>query len=214
MSFIVGLTGGIGSGKSTAAVIFASLGVAVVDTDVIARELTAAGGAAIAEIAAAFGAGVLLTDGSLDRSAMRRLAFSDQSAKRRLESILHPMIRRESEARCLAAADSHSPYALLVVPLLVESGTFRRVVDRLLVVDCEETVQIARVMARNALSADEARAIMATQASRADRLAVADDVLTNNASCENLSAQVALLHPLYLELAARKFAANKAHADC
>lgn len=214
MSFIVGLTGGIGSGKSTAAAIFASLGVAVVDTDVIARELTTAGGAAIPEIAAAFGAGVLLADGSLDRTAMRRLAFSDASAKRRLESILHPMIRRESEARCLTAADSHSPYALLVVPLLVESGTFRPVVDRLLVVDCEETVQIARVMARSVLSADEARAIMATQASRADRLAVADDVLTNNASRENLSAQVALLHPLYLELAARKFDANKPNADC
>lgn len=214
MSFIVGLTGGIGSGKSTAAAIFASLGVAVVDTDVIAHELTTAGGAAIPEIAAAFGAGVLLADGSLDRTAMRRLAFSDASAKRRLESILHPMIRRESEARCLTAADSHSPYALLVVPLLVESGTFRPVVDRLLVVDCEETVQIARVMARSALSADEARAIMATQASRADRLAVADDVLTNNASRENLSAQVALLHPLYLELAARKFDANKPNADC
>jgi dephospho-CoA kinase len=137
VSFIVGLTGGIGSGKSTAAAIFASLGVAVVDTDVIARELTTAGGAAIPEIAAAFGAGVLLSDGSLDRTAMRRLAFSDASAKRRLESILHPMIRRESEARCLTAADSHSPYALLVVPLLVESGTFRPVVDRLLVVDCE-----------------------------------------------------------------------------
>ena len=212
MNFIVGLTGGIGSGKSTAAEIFAKLGVAVVDTDAIAHELTAAGGAALAAIAAAFGSSMLLADGGLDRAVMRRLAFADPAAKGRLEAILHPMIRRVSESRCRSAA--HAPYVLLVVPLLVESGAFRPIVDRVLVVDCDETVQVSRVMARSALTEHEARAIMATQASRAQRLAAADEVLTNNASCASLSARIALLHPLYLDLAARKFDANKLNADC
>jgi dephospho-CoA kinase len=214
MNFIVGLTGGIGSGKSTAAEIFASLSVAVVDTDVIAHELTTAGGTALPAISAAFGSSVLRADGGLDRAAMRRLAFADPSAKARLEAILHPMIRRTSETRCRSAADSDSPYVMLVVPLLVESGVFRPIVDRVLVVDCDEAVQISRVMARSALSVDEARTIMATQASRAERLAAADDVLTNDAGRENLSAQIALLHPLYLELTARKFNANRLNADC
>ena len=214
MKFIVGLTGGIGSGKSTAAEIFAALGVAVVDTDVIAHELTAKGGEALPAIAAAFGDSVLQADGQLDRAAMRRLAFSDPSAKARLEAILHPMIRRASEARCRAAADSASPYVLLVVPLLVESGALRNLVDRVLVVDCDETVQISRVMARSALSSDEVRAIMASQASRARRLAAADEVLTNNESREILSAQIGRLHPLYLELAEQKFKANKHDPDC
>jgi dephospho-CoA kinase len=214
MNFIVGLTGGIGSGKSTAAEIFAALGVAVVDTDVIAHELTATGGAALPAIAAAFGSSVLRADGGLDRAAMRGLAFSDPLAKARLEAILHPMIRRASEARCRAAADSDSPYVLLVVPLLVESGSLLTLVDRVLVVDCDEAMQIARVMARSALSADEARAIMATQASRAQRLAAADDVLTNDESRESLSARIMQLHPVYLELAGRKSAASKLNADC
>ncbi len=214
MNFIVGLTGGIGSGKSTAAEIFATFGVAVVDTDVIAHELTTAGGAALPAIAAAFGGSVLRADGALDRAAMRRLAFSDLSAKARLEAILHPMIRRASETRCQSVVDSDSPYVLLVVPLLVESGAFRPVVDRVLVVDCDESVQISRVMARSALSADEARAIIATQASRAQRLAAADDVLANNEDFSSLSAQIARLHPLYLDLAARKFHANKLNPDC
>jgi len=214
MNFIVGLTGGIGSGKSTAAEIFATFGVAVVDTDVIAHELTAVGGSAVPAIATAFGSSVLRGDGALDRVAMRRLAFSDASAKARLEAILHPMIRRASETRCRSAADSDSPYVLLVIPLLVESGAFRPVVDRVLVVDCDESAQTARVMARSALSTDEARAIMATQASRAQRLAAADDVLTNNEDLANLSAQIGRLHLLYLDLAARKFHANKLNPDC
>jgi dephospho-CoA kinase len=214
MNFIVGLTGGIGSGKSTAAEIFAAFGIAVVDTDVIAHELTAVGGAAVPALAAAFGGGVLRADGALDRAAMRRLAFADPSARATLEAILHPMIRRASESRCRAAADSDSPYVLLVVPLLVESGAFRPVADRIIVVDCDESVQISRVMARSALSADEARAIMATQASRAQRLAAADDVLTNNDGLANLQGQIARLHPRYLELAARKSDANKLNPDC
>jgi len=214
MNFVVGLTGGIGSGKSTAAEIFATFGVAVVDTDAIAHELTASGGAALPAIAEAFGSSVLRADGALDRAAMRRLAFTDPAAKARLEAILHPMIRRASETRCRLAADSDSPYVLLVVPLLVESGAFRPVVDRVLVVDCDEAAQISRVMARSALSTDEARAIMATQASRVQRLAAADDVVTNNEDIANLSAQIARLHALYLDLAARKFHANKLNPDC
>jgi dephospho-CoA kinase len=199
MSFIVGLTGGIGSGKSTAADLFASLGVAVVDTDVIAHELTSAQGAAMTEIGAVFGESLRLADGGLDRAAMRRLVFSDPSAKRRLEAILHPMIRRESQVRCLSATES--PYVVLVVPLLIESGVYRQHVDRVLVVDCDETVQIARVMARSGLSREEVRAVMATQASRDERLAKADDVVSNSADRENLSAQIVALHQRYLELA-------------
>lgn len=198
MSLIIGLTGGIGSGKTTVADCFASLGAAVVDTDVIAHELTVAQGAAMREIEAAFGDSVLRVEGGLDRTAMRRLVFSDPSAKSRLESILHPMIRLESEARCRSATEA--PYVMLVVPLLLESGAYRERVDRILVVDCDEDVQISRVMARSGLSLEEVRAIMATQASRSERLAAADDVVLNSGGKEDLSAQVVALHRRYLEL--------------
>ncbi|WP_301101254.1 dephospho-CoA kinase [Propionivibrio sp.] len=200
MSLVIGLTGGIGSGKSTVADLFASLGVAIVDTDVIAHELTGVQGAAMPEIAAAFGPSMRLADGGLDRSAMRRLVFSDPSLKSRLEAILHPMIQRESKARCQAV--SEAPYVLLVVPLLVESGTYRQLADRILVVDCDEAVQRSRLMARSGLSLDEAQAIMNTQATRTERLAVADDVVFNGAGRDNLQAQVVALHRRYLALAA------------
>lgn len=195
MPFIVGLTGGIGSGKSAVADLFAEHGAAVVDTDVIAHQLTAPGGTAMAPIRAAFGAGVIAADGSLDRAAMRRLIFADGEGKARLEGILHPLIRAESERQCVAAA---APYVVWVVPLLVESGNYRRRADRILVVDCPEALQVARVMARSRLSADEVRAIMATQAGRAERLAAADDVIVNDASLEELHGQVARLHAGYL----------------
>lgn len=198
MSFIVGLTGGIGSGKSTVADCFASLGVAVVDTDVIAHELTGANGAAMQDIRAAFGESVLLSDGGLDRAAMRRLVFSDASAKSRLEAIIHPLIRRESEVRCWSAAGA--PYVVLVVPLLIESDAYRERVDRILVVDCDEELQIARVAARSGLSDQEVRAIIATQASREQRLLAADDVLFNTAGRESLNDQVIALHQRYLKL--------------
>ena len=206
MSLIVGLTGGIASGKSTVADLLAARGAAVVDTDVIAHELTGVNGAAMSQVAAAFGPSVVRGDGALDRVAMRRLVFSDAQAKSRIEAILHPLIERESEARCRLAAAA--PYVLLVVPLLVESGAYRQRVDRILVVDCDEATQLSRVIARSGLSPEEAQAIMATQASRAERLAVADDVLFNGGGRDDLNAQVLALHRRYLELAAL---AGKAH---
>ncbi len=198
--FIVGLTGGIGSGKSAAADHFGELGAAIVDTDQIAHRLTAPGGAAMAPIEAAFGAGVVAEDGSLNRPAMRALAFEDTAARRRLEAILHPMIRDESERQCRAA---EAPYVMLVVPLLVESGTYRERVSRLCVVDCPEAVQVARVMLRSGLDETQVRAIMAAQATREARLAAADDVVDNGGGLERLRSQVASLHQVYLGLAAR-----------
>lgn len=202
MSFIVGLTGGIGSGKTTVADLFARRGAALVDTDAIAHELTGPQGAAMAAISAAFGAAVLRPDGGLDRAAMRAVVFSDRSAKARLEAILHPLIRQQSAARCKAATSA--PYVLLVVPLLVETGSYRQRADRVLVVDCDESVQISRVMARSGLAADAVKAIMATQASRAERRAVADDVVLNEGGLEALLPQVEGLHLRYLDLARAK----------
>ena len=199
MSFVVGLTGGIGSGKTTVANFFAELGAAVVDTDTIAHELTGPRGTAMPKIVDAFGASVLRSDGSLDRAAMRQLCFSDPEARKRLESILHPMIRSESAARCERA--NHAPYVLLVVPLLIESGVYRERVSRLLVVDCDEAQQVSRVMERSGLTEREVRDIMATQASRVERLAAADDVVTNGASRDELQSQVFALHRHYVVLA-------------
>ena len=200
MSFIVGLTGGIGSGKTTVANFFAELGAAVVDTDVIAHQLTAPRGAAMPAIIAAFGRSVLRGDGSLDRQAMRQRCFSDPATRQRLEAILHPMIRDESERRCRCAA---APYVILAVPLLVESGTYRERIDRLCVVDCPEAVQVARVMARSGLDAHQVRAIMAAQATREARLAVADDVVDNAGTVAALQARIDALHVGYLARAAR-----------
>jgi dephospho-CoA kinase len=199
MSFVVGLTGGIGSGKSAVAELFALHGAEVVDTDLIAHELTGAHGAAMPAIQAAFGNGVLRPDGGLDRAVMRRQVFSDPSAKSRLEAILHPMIRQESAARCAAARSA--PYVVLVVPLLLESGAYRGRVDRILVVDCAESVQIERVKARSGLSADDVRLIMDNQAARTERLAAADDVIDNSSDRENLRQQVVLLNERYRLLA-------------
>ena len=195
---VIGLTGGIGSGKSTVADLFSAQGVVVVDTDVIAHALTGAGGAAMPALVAAFGSGICLPDGALDRAAMRGLAFADPAARQQLEGILHPLIRSEVDVRCQAAG---SPYVLLVVPLLVESGAYRHRVRRVLVVDCEEATQVSRVMARSGLSAEEVRAIMAAQVSRRERLAAADDVITNNDGVAALETQVIGLHQHYLRLA-------------
>ena len=204
-AFVVGLTGGIGSGKSAAADAFAALGVSVVDTDVIAHELTAAGGAAMPALVAAFGAEVAAVDGALDRARMRRLVFADPAARERLEAILHPLIRALSAERCRLAL---SPYVILAVPLLVESGTYRERCDRIVAVDCPESLQISRVMARNGLAEAEVRAIMVTQASRAERLAVADDVIANDDDLANLEKQVGELHRKYLQLSSQIPKAN------
>jgi dephospho-CoA kinase len=199
--YTVGLTGGIGSGKSAAADLFAKLGVHVVDTDEIAHELTRPGGAAIAPIRSAFGAGVIAANGSLDRAGMRRLAFGDAGARKRLEAILHPLIRAESSRRLEGAA---SAYALLVIPLLVEGGVDRSRTARVLVVDCPEAIQIERVMRRNGLPEAEVRAILASQATREQRLAAADDVIDNGGAREALERQVSRLHEKYLTLARSK----------
>ncbi|MFP3246977.1 MAG: dephospho-CoA kinase, partial [Paraburkholderia sp.] len=197
--FAVGLTGGIGSGKSTVADLFAAHGVAIVDTDLIAHQITAPHGAAIAQIAREFGAAFVAADGSLDRARMRTLIFSDEDARRRLEGITHPLIRTETER---ARNEASGPYVMLVVPLLVESGTWKTRVDRVLTVDCSVETQIARVMRRNAFSREPVLAIIARQATRVARLAAADEVIVNdNTSMEELSAQVEAQHRLYLSLA-------------
>ncbi len=204
-AFVVGLTGGIGSGKSAATACFAAYGVDVVDADVIAHELTAAGGAAMPALLAAFGAEVAAADGALDRGRMRRLVFADKRARARLEAILHPLIRGLSGERCRLAG---SPYVILAVPLLVESGGYRERCDRIVAVDCPESLQISRVMSRNGLSAAEVRAIMLTQASRGERLAVADDVIANDGDLAHLETQVDKLHQAYLRLSSQKAKAN------
>jgi dephospho-CoA kinase len=199
MAYVVGLTGGIGSGKSAVARLFAERGVAVIDTDAIAHALTATAGVAMSDIRAEFGAGVASADGALDRAAMRALVFADPSARKRLEAILHPMIRRESERQLLASStDAGFSYAILVVPLLVESGGYRKRVDRIAVVDCAETTQIARVMSRNGLARDQIERILAAQATRAERLAAADDVIDNNGALAALAPQIERLHRQYL----------------
>lgn len=198
-AFVVGLTGGIGSGKSSVANIFVEMGAALVDTDAIAHELTASDGAAMPALRAEFGPSVADAAGALDRAAMRQRVFADPAARSRLEAILHPMIRELSAARCRAAA---SPYVILAVPLLIESGSYRERCQRIVVVDCPESLQVARVMARNGLSEPEVRAIMVAQASREERLAAADDVVHNDADLTSLYLQVEALHLRYLRLSA------------
>lgn len=196
----VAITGGIGSGKSTVADRFAALGAGLVDSDAIAHALTRRDGEAIAPIRAAFGDDVIAADGALDRRAMRALAFDRPEARARLEAILHPMIRARSASLAGSLAASH-PYLLFVIPLLAEGGDAHARFDRVLVVDCAPEVQLARVMARSGLAEAEVRAIMAVQASRESRLAIADDVIDNSGDLAALEAPVARLHERYLELA-------------
>ncbi|HTH39903.1 MAG TPA: dephospho-CoA kinase [Rhodocyclaceae bacterium] len=199
---IIGLTGGIGSGKSAAAAAFAAHGAAVVDTDAIAHQLTAAGGAALSALAAAFGPTIIAADGALDRAAMRQRVFAEPAERQRLEGILHPLIRRESDRQVAAARTSGVPYVMLMVPLLVESGSYRERVDRIVVVDCAESTQVARVVARNGFSEEQVRAILAAQASRSARLAVADEVVDNDGDLVHLQEQVAQLDRKFRTLAA------------
>jgi len=199
MRFVVGLTGGIGSGKSAAADEFARLGASVVDTDAIAHELTAAGGAAIAEVRRQFGEAFVDDTGAMDRKRMRDLVFSRPEEKQRLEALLHPMIRAESERRIAAAPGA---YVVHVVPLLVESPGFRERYRRVLVVDCPEALQVARVRQRSALPEEAIRRIMASQIQRERRLAAADDVIDNSGTIAALQQQVRQLHEKYLAQAA------------
>ncbi len=197
--YVIGLTGGIGSGKSAAADRFAALGAHLVDTDVIAHGLTRPGGAAIDAIRALFGAESIAADGSMERAKVRAIVFADPAARKDLEGVLHPMIRAES-ARQIAAAGA-APYVVHVVPLLVESAGHRNRVNRVLVVDCTEEVQVARVKQRSGLAEDEVRRIIAAQAPRAERLAAADDVIDNSGPLAALAPQVEALHERYCTLA-------------
>ena len=193
----IGLTGGIASGKSTAAQRFVELGIPVIDADESARFVVAPGSAGLREVIGRFGSGILAPNGELDRRALRSLIFRDPAARQDLESILHPLIRADMDSREAAAA---GPYVVLAIPLLVEGGSGNRV-DRILVVDVDESVQLQRVMARDKSSIDEATAVLASQASRAARLAKADDVLANAGTVPDLRQAVDALHRRYLGLA-------------
>jgi len=200
LAFSVGLTGGIGCGKSTVADMFAALGAAVIDTDLIAHSLTAPHGAAMPALLAEFGDDFATRDGALDRARMRALVFTDASARARLEAILHPRIRDATAAAALIAAGD---YVIFVVPLLIESGTWRERVTRVLAIDCPEEIQVARVMARSQISEEQVRAIMAAQVSRAQRRAAADDIIVNDDGLDALRPQVEALHAMYLAQAKR-----------
>jgi dephospho-CoA kinase len=191
MALRVGLTGGIGSGKSTVLAMLAQLGAATVDADAISRATTAAGGAAIAEIERVFGAQFITAERALDRDRMRAHTFSNAQARKQLEAIIHPLVGAESAKQVEAALARGTKCVVFDIPLLVESGRWRQQVDRVLVIDCSPETQVARVMQRSGLDADAVRAIIATQATRAQRLAAADIVICNeHLSLEHLAAEV------------------------
>lgn len=193
----IGLTGGIASGKSTVSGLFESLGVAVIDTDIIARELVQPGQPALDEIRAAFGSAVFSADGTLNRSAMRHRVFADHAARQQLEAILHPRIRQETLHRMAATMGD---YVVVVVPLLNDSP-LRDQLDRILVVDCDEDTQLKRLLTRDAESKEQARRILASQPGREQRLAIADDIIHNDMDVESLASQVSALHDIYTSLA-------------
>ncbi len=201
MSYLVGLTGGIGSGKSAVANLFAAHGVPVIDTDVVAHALTATGGMAMPKIRELFGEQMLTQEGALDRAAMRAHVFAKPAERKRLEAILHPLIREEVE-RCIQTKSLREPpYIILVVPLLVESADYQHRVQRIAVVDCPEAMQIQRVMARSGLAQTEVERILQAQATREARLGVADDVINNEGGIAALAPQVAFLDQKYRHLA-------------
>ncbi|ADE12926.1 dephospho-CoA kinase [Sideroxydans lithotrophicus] len=192
MNYLVGLTGGIGSGKSTVAGMFAELGARTIDTDLIAHQLTKADGEAIDAIRACFGEHYIAADGSLDRGAMRKLVFANPEEKQRLETILHPLIL--AQARQQAASPTDAPYTLVVVPLLFESGRYRDWLQRIITVDCSEEAQISRAMQRSSLDEAAIRAIMAQQVRRSERTKLADEVIHNDGSLDDLKLQVVGIH--------------------
>jgi dephospho-CoA kinase len=198
--FRVGLTGGIASGKSTVARLFAALGVPIIDTDELAREVVAPGTPLLRSIASRFGTELIRPDGSLDRRALRDLVFATAQDRDDLEAMTHPAIRELVEVRSAAAG---GPYQVIAIPLLVEKGAAYRL-DRVLVVDCDESLQIRRLQARDGSTLEQAKAILAAQASRAQRLSFADDVIANEGELASLRDQVEALHLRYLQLAAQK----------
>jgi dephospho-CoA kinase len=198
MPLVIALTGGIGSGKSSVAAILKELGAATIDTDEIAHRLTAAGQPGARAISEQFGPEYLRADGALDRERMRGLAFSDPQSRKKLEAILHPLIRAEVDSAVRAAV---GPYVVIIVPLLIETGAYRDLAQRTLVVDCSEKEQMTRVMQRNELAADAILAIMASQVSRTERLRHADDIIRNESTLAALRAGVVALHRKYLDLA-------------
>lgn len=193
----VGLTGGIGSGKSTVANLFAQHGAPIIDADVIARRLVTPGQPGYHEVIYAFGQEIVAANEEIDRARLRERVFDNETARKRLETILHPRIR---SAMLAEAAQLRTPYCILVAPLLIESGLHSDV-DRVLVIDVPAAIQVGRVMARSGLSAEDVRKIMAAQADRDRRLAHADDVITNDGGMEQLEAAVARLHSLYCQTA-------------
>lgn len=196
---VIGLTGGIGSGKSTAAELFAERGAEVIDTDVIAHRLTAPGQPVVALIASTFGTQYVTPQGSLDRAAMRKLVFENHTAKQQLENILHPLIRQEVAAQVLKPTTA--PYRIIVVPLLFETASYGNLIQRILVIDCPEPLQIQRAMSRSKLTETEVQAIIAAQIPRTERLLRTDDVIVNDSSLENLINQVNKMHKKYIRLA-------------
>jgi dephospho-CoA kinase len=193
----IGLTGGIACGKSTVANLFAALGVPIIDTDLIAREVVAPGTPLLAQVPARFGPAVLAPDGSLDRRELRSRVFADPAERRWLEDLTHPAIRDLTDAHCEAAP---GPYSIVAIPLLVETGGAARF-DRVLVVDCEPELQLARLLARDGTTREEAQRMLAAQATREERLAVADDVIRNDADIASLRDQVEQLHRQYVTAA-------------
>lgn len=201
MALIIGLTGGIGCGKSSAARLFAAHSIDIIDTDEIAHELTLPNGKAIDQIQKTFGSDFITKEGSLDRNKMRELVFSNHINKKKLEAILHPLIYHEVVRRVGLAT---SAYIIIVVPLLLETTDFRKLAHRILVIDCTEQLQISRTIARSKLDKKEIIAIMATQVSRKKRLAQADDIIVNDQGLEHLHQQVEMLHLKYLALSRNK----------
>jgi len=201
MAYVVGLTGGIGSGKTAVADAFATLGIEIVDSDALARRLSGAGERGFEAIREAFGDSMVNADGGLDRARLRRLVFADTAERERLEAVLHPLIRAEAIRQ---VRGWRGEYGIVVVPLLLEREAMRSIVDRILVVDCPEDEQIRRVVARSALTPDEVRAIMATQLDRARRLAAADDIVDNAGPPAAIAPQVRALDRRYSELAAAR----------
>jgi dephospho-CoA kinase len=203
-AFSVGLTGGVGSGKSTIGSMLSDLGAALVDADVIAHQLTSAGGAAIEPLRDSFGAEAIAADGSLDRAYMRARVFADVTLRAKLEALLHPVIRATMHDVTARLVSDGAAYVLQVVPLLVEGGRWRDYVDRILLIDCSEATQLARIRARVGIDEVTARQIIAAQATRAERLAAADDVLVNEAALDQIATKVERLHLTYLRCAAMK----------